>query len=98
VIPVQIRPTASRDVIDAVDWYETPLPGLGARFFEDLDKVLSRIEESRGQFPVVYRVAHRALLSRFPYGVFFKNYEDRTLVVAVADLRREANRWQRRIW
>ncbi len=97
MIPVQIRPAANRDVLDAVDWYETQLSGLGARFFEDLEKVLLRIEESRDQFPTVYRDAHRALLRRFPYGVFFKNYEDRTLVVAVADLRREATRWQRRI-
>ena len=96
MIPVQIRPAASRDVVDAVAWYETQLSGLGARFFDDLDKAVSRIEESRGQFPVVYRDTHRALLHKFPYGVFFKNYEDRTLVVAVADLRREATRWQRR--
>ena len=96
MISVQFRPAASRDVIDAVDWYETQLAGLGTRFFEDFDQVLSRIEASRGQFPNVYRDVHRALLRRFPYGIFFKNYEDRTLVVAVADLRREASRWQRR--
>ena len=83
--------------MEAVDWYEARLPGLGVRFFEDLDRVLSRIEASRGQFPNVYRNAHRALLRKFPYAVFFKNYEDRTLVVAVADLRRESGRWQRRI-
>ena len=97
MIPVQFRPAASRDVIDAVDWYETQLVGLGTRFFEDFDQVLSRIEVSRRQFPNVYRDAHRALLRRFPYGVFFKIYEARTLVVAVADLRREAGRWQRRM-
>jgi hypothetical protein len=97
VIPVQFRPAASRDAIDAADWYEAQLPGLGARFFLDLDNVLSRIEESRDQFPHVYRDTHRALLRRFPYGIFFRNYEDRTLVVAVADLRRKPNRWQERI-
>jgi toxin ParE1/3/4 len=97
VIPVQFRPAANRDVIDAADWYESQLSGLGTRFFVDLDRVLSRIEASRDQFPIVYRDTHRALLRRFPYGVFFKNYEDRTLVVAVADLRREASRWQRRM-
>ncbi len=97
VIPVQFRPAASRDIVDAVDWYETQQSSLGVRFFEDLENVLSRIVESRGHFPVVYRDTHRALLRRFPYGVFFKNYADRTLVVAVADLRREATRWQRRI-
>lgn len=83
--------------MDAVEWYESQLLGLGARFFEDLDRVIARIEASRGQFPNVYRGAHRALLRSFPYGVFFKKYEDRTLVVAVADLRREASHWQRRI-
>jgi len=46
--------------------------------------------------PNVYRDAHRALLRRFPFGIFFKKYEDRTLVVAVTDLRREPSRWQRR--
>ena len=97
MIPVQFRPAADRDVVEAVDWYESQLPGLGTRFFEDLDRVLSRIEESRGQFPIVYRDAHRALLRRFPFGVFFKEYGDRTLVVAGADLRREPSRWQRRI-
>ena len=97
MIPVQFRPAANRDVVDAVDWYESQQPGLGTRFFEDLDRVLSRIEESRGQFPNVYRDAHRALLPRFPFGVFFKKYEDRTLVIAVADLRREPSQWQRRI-
>ena len=97
VIPVQLRPAAYRDVLEAVDWYESQMPGLGARFYADLDSVLSRIEESRGQFPIVYRAAHRALLHRFPFGVFFTEFEDRTLVVAVADLRRETSRWQRRI-
>ncbi len=97
MIPVQFRPAAGRDVVEAVDWYESQFPGLGTRFFEDLDRVLSRIEESRGQFPNVYRDAHRALLHKFPFGVFFKTYEDRTLVAAVADLRRESSRWQSRI-
>jgi len=97
VIPIQLRPAADQDVVDAVDWYESQLPGLGARFFEDLDRVLSRIEESRDQFPNVYRDAYRALLRIFPFAIFFKKYEDRTLVVAISDLRREPSRWQKRI-
>ena len=97
MIPVQFRPAADRDVVEAVDWYESQLPGLGTRFFEDLDRVLSRIKESRGEFPNVYRDVHRALLRSFPFGVFFKKYDDRTLIVAVADLRREPSGWQSRI-
>ncbi len=97
MIPVQLRPAADRDILEAVNWYESRHPGLGIRFFEDLVRVLDRIEESRGQFPNVYRNAHRALLSKFPFGVFFTKYENRTLVVAVSDLRREPGLWQSRV-
>ena len=96
MIPVQFRPAASRDIVDAVNWYERQLPGLGIRFFEEFDRTLSRIETSRDQFPTVYRDAHRALLRKFPFGIFFKKYEDRTLVIAVSDLRGEVSRWQKR--
>ena len=97
VIPVQFRAAANHDIAEAVNWYESQRPGLGARFFEDLDHVLSRIEESREQFPLMYRNAYRALLRRFPFGIFFTKYEDRTLVLAVTDLRREPNKWRSRI-
>ena len=96
MIPVQFRPAASRDIVDAVIWYERQLPGLGTRFFEEIDRTVSRIETSRDQFPKVYRDAHRALLRKFPFGIFFKKYGDRTLVVAVSDLRGEVSRWQKR--
>jgi hypothetical protein len=46
VIPVQFRAAAYQDIAEAVNWYEAQRAGLGARFFEDLDHVLSRIEES----------------------------------------------------
>ncbi len=88
MIPVQFRPAASRDIVDAVNWYERQLPGLGTRFFEEFDRTLIRIETSRDQFPNVYRDAHRALLRKFPFGIFFKKYENRTLVIAVSDLQR----------
>lgn len=96
MIPVGFRPAANQDLLEAATWYESQQPGLGIRFFEDLDRVLSRIEESRGQFPIVYRDIRRALLRQFPFGIFFKTYEDQTVVIAIADLRRETGRWQRR--
>jgi hypothetical protein len=97
VIPVQFRAAANQDIAEAVNWYESQRAGLGTRFFEDLDHVLSRIEVSREQFPLVHRDAYRALLRRFPFGIFFTKYQDRTLVIAVVDLRREPSKWRSRI-
>ena len=95
--PVLFRPAANQDLVEAVEWYESRQPGLGARFFEDLDHLLSRVEESPDQFPVVYRDTHRALLRRFPFAVFFRKFDDRTLVVAIADLRRRPRRRMQRV-
>lgn len=97
VIPVQFRAAANQEIVDAVRWYEMQRPGLGVRFFEDLDHVLSRIQASRDQFPWVYRNAYRALLRWFPFGIFFIKYTNRTLVVAVVDLRKEPSKWQSRV-
>ena len=73
MISVGFTPAANKDLVEAVRWYENQQSGLGARFVEDFDRVLSRIEESRDQFPVVYRDTRRALLSRFPFGMFFES-------------------------
>ena len=92
MIPVRFRPSANRDVVDAVVWYEKQRIGLGARFFAEIDVVVQRIEDSRDQFPTVYRDVRRALMRRFPFGVFFRTSEDQTIVIAVADLRRDPGR------
>ncbi len=82
--------------MQAVTWYERQQVGLGIRFFEDFQQILARIQESRHQFPEVYRGIRRALLRKFPFGVFFNTYESRTVVIAIADLRRDPGQWQMR--
>ena len=96
MIPVGLRPAANRDLLEAVTWYENQQPGLGVRFFNDFDRAHSRIEESRDQFPRVYRDVRRILLRNFPFGVFFGPYGDQTVVIAIADLRREPGWWRER--
>ena len=66
----------------------------------DLDEaqhLTTRIESSPLEFPIVYRDARRTLLRRFPYAFFFRTTEEKTLIVAVADLRRDPSRWLRRL-
>ncbi len=94
--PVELLPAANRDIIAAAEWYDSPLRGLGIRFVEDLDSTITRIEQSREQFPVVFRRTQRALLKRFPFRVLFNSYDDRTLIVAIIDLRRNPGQWRDR--
>jgi len=91
------RPEAEADLDEAYTWYESQRRGLGMEFLEEASQLTARIESTPLQFPIVYRDARRALMHRFPYAYFFRASEELTLVVTVADLRREPSHWQRRL-
>lgn len=87
---------AEYEATDAAQWYELRSKGLGVGFAEAVDVTLARVEDSPLQFPVVYRDVRRALLRRFPYGVFFRLRGSQVRVIAIMHLRRDPRRWQRR--
>jgi plasmid stabilization system protein ParE len=97
VKPPIIRPAAAADVEDAYQWYETQRPGLGEEF---LAAIKATIEESMianpERFSVVYRQTRRALLRRFPYGLYYRIIDDQIVVVACMHGRRNPRRWQSR--
>jgi len=52
-------------MIDAQDWYENEVPGLGGRFRAAVEVAIERISANPRQFPVIYKNVRRALLRRF---------------------------------
>jgi len=96
VKPVLIRPAAAADVEEAFLWYERQRRGLGEEFRAELAAALDRVAGSPGLYQVVHRRTHRALLRRFPYGVFYREYPEAVVVVAVMHVRRDPRRWKSR--
>ncbi len=95
-LPLSVSPRAEAEIQDAARWYEGRVQGLGAAFLEIVEQALSAVEENPLRFPIVNRDTRRALLKRFPYGVFFRIRTDRIKVIAVMHLSRNPDRWQRR--
>jgi hypothetical protein len=93
---LQIRPEAEVDALEASIWYEGETTGLGNEFLEDLRRTLARIETGPGQFPLVSDAVRRAILRRFPFGVFFTLERDVATVVAIVHLHRHPTTWQGR--
>jgi plasmid stabilization system protein ParE len=93
---VTFRPRAREDVDGAISWYGKERPELALAFAESLDTVVARVRETPLQFPVVYRDVRRALLGRFPYGVFFTLVSDTIHVLAVVHLHRHPDTWKKR--
>lgn len=66
------RSAAAADVEDAYLWYEGQRTGLGEEFLSAVGAALEAIKANPKFFPVVHRETRRALLSRFPYGLFYR--------------------------
>lgn len=93
---IRLRPEAERDLADAAAWYEEQRPGLGRQFLDETQVVLSSIAESPLAYGVVHRTVRRALLRRFPFGVFYCAELSRIVVIGILHGSRDPKVWQGR--
>ncbi|BBI52527.1 hypothetical protein HORIV_49480 [Vreelandella olivaria] len=93
---VYIRPEAEQDLEDAAAWYTQQRPGLGQAFLDEVVKSFEQIAEEPRLYPIVHRDTRRALISRFPFGVFYRIEVDFIVIVAVMHGSRDPQRWKQR--
>jgi plasmid stabilization system protein ParE len=93
---VELRPAAVADLRKTFEWYEERLPGLGEDFLAAVRAKLDQIESNPLQFPVVRGATRRAIVRRFPYGIFFVPGSRRIGVLAVMHHSQAPQRWQAR--
>ena len=91
-----VRRQAKLDLQRAVRWYEAQQPGLGREFMVQADAVLDRVSGNPVQYQVIYRDVRRAILRKFPYGVFYRIDGTDIVVFAVVHLHRDPSSWQTR--
>jgi plasmid stabilization system protein ParE len=94
--PLSVSPKAEDEAQRAAQWYEQESAGLGSAFLEVVEQTLEEIVENPFRFSVVFQDVRRALLKRFPYGVFFRLRDPRIRVIAIVHLARDPSRWQKR--
>jgi plasmid stabilization system protein ParE len=93
-VEVRLRPEAEQDLAEAARWYEEQWPGLGLEFLDEASATFSAIAERPLASAVVLR---RALLHRFPFGVFFLVDGDGAVVIGVLNGSRHPRRWKSRL-
>lgn len=83
-----IKPGASLDIDDALEWYEEQREGLASELYYEIDKVIKIIEETPNLFQVRYRNVRIVFAERFPYGVHYTIEENNIFVHAVMKMQR----------
>lgn len=91
-----LRPRAERDIQSAYEWYESQRAGLGNEFLAALRERLEAVRGHPESSPVIYRGIRRAVVSRFPYLIFYVARPERVAVLAVLHHARNPAVWPRR--
>ncbi|WP_026730904.1 type II toxin-antitoxin system RelE/ParE family toxin [Fischerella sp. PCC 9605] len=89
-----ISPEAELDIEEAFEWYEESNPGLGYEFVRVVDSCLAGIGRNLLAYPLVHQEIRRALIRRFPYGIFYLFEEDTIIVIACFHVKRDPQQWQ----
>jgi plasmid stabilization system protein ParE len=91
-----VRPAAAADIDEAYLWYQAQRAGLGEEFLAAAQAAIAAIAAHPEKYPVIRRDTRRVLLRRFPYGIYYRIYDDLVVVVACMHGRRNPTRWQTR--
>lgn len=94
---IRLRDEAETDLEEAAIWYQRQRRGLGYEFLDEVVTLLQTVQQHPLVYPVIHRETHRALMRRFPFGVFYLVEPEYIVVVAVMHASRHPGRWQGRI-
>ena len=96
-LPVVLRDEAQAEFDDAFDYYEGQQPGLGVDFMVRVQQVFDRISANPRMHRVVLGDIRKAIVTRFPYCVFYRPDPGRVEVIAVFHTSRDPAIWQGRV-
>jgi len=90
--------SAQKDLDDAFQWYEEQDPGLGKEFIRCVDAKIANLNRN----PLYYQIVknervRRALVSRFPFSIYFVSEEEVITIFAILDQRRSPEFWKSRM-
>ncbi len=80
---------ASEELMQAMHYYEHQRIGLGREFLIEIEQVLDLISLFPLSWPIYKGDLRRALVKRFPFGLFYRVSRKEIVVAAVMDLRRD---------
>ena len=86
---VLYKPAAQAEIRDIAEYLEGQRPGFGRLFIEDIRRVEEFLRDNPGLYQLVNGPIRRAVLRRFPYGVFYIVEDEGILVLACFHLHRD---------
>ena len=95
---VRIAGPATKEFTEAVRWYETRRPSLGAELYDAVTATIDGIERQPeiGATAYVDPKSRRVPVARFPYHVVYRLENDEIVILAIAHMKRRPGFWKHR--
>lgn len=94
---IRFHPDAGMEVVEAVQYYEECMLGLGLDLLGEVERSLDQILANPDMSQRIGRISRRKSLWRFPYNLIYAVYPDRIRVVAFAHQKRRPFYWRKRL-
>lgn len=94
-LPVVYRRRVQSDLAAAFDWYQEQSAGLGDKFLTSVGEILKCIEDFPEMYAFVHGSVRRAIVSRFPFAVFYLVEPSRVVILRVLHTSRDPRIWPR---
>lgn len=95
-LPIVFRRAARAEFDDAADWYEQRRAGFGTAFTAAVQRVLDQIAAQPDFYAQVYQDVREALVSGYPYCVYYRKEPGQVVVLSVFHTSRDPSIWQGR--
>ena len=92
-LPVVYRRKVGRDLASGFGYYEGQSEGLGEKFLAAVDSAFNALERYPEMFSRVHGEVRRAVVSKFPYAVFFRVEPKRVVVLTDLHTARDPKLW-----
>lgn len=93
---VIIHEDAGKELWHAVEYYEDKVAGLGLDFENEIQKALISIQGNPKLHTETKYGVRRYLLQRFPYFIYYGEYDDHIWIIAFAHTSRKPFYWEKR--
>lgn len=94
---VRLHSLAQQEIREAVDYYNGAREGLGDDFAEEVEAAIDRIgRQPKASSPYGNGYRKCVFSKRFPYVIFYYEYEDHVWVATVHHSSREPDTWMDR--
>lgn len=93
-----VDPAANLDIVESIEWYNKAQPGLGIKFYKQVQAVFKTIRKNPFAFAIRYKTNHTATVKKFPFMVhYFIDDPKKTIVItSVLHTSRDPKMWDER--